>query len=117
MTDAEYILAKSEPVSRDLEGGRGVIDRASVTLAELSEMMNRSGRAMMKATYAEIERNRHLYLGYTRLEESMWMRFNRCCNAGRKIRIKARPVYIRVGNPTVSFRRAQPSTPTDVTPA
>ena len=92
-------------------------ERMTVSLAEMSEMMSRGAKAMLEASYADMEKTRYLYLGYTRLEESMWLRFNRCCNAGRKIRIKERPVFIRMGKPTVSFRRAQPSTPTDVTPA
>lgn len=103
-------------------------ERMTVSLADMSEMINRGTRAMLEAAYADMERTRYFYLGYTRLEESMWTRFNRCCNPGRKIRIKERPVYIRAGKPTIRTPKgrshetnlailaaAQPSTPADVT--
>jgi len=48
---------------------------------------------------------RKFYLGYTELEESIWLRFNRCCHEGRNIRIVSRPVTIRVGKPSISVRR------------
>lgn len=86
-------------------------------LKGLHDMMDRGSRLMARAMYEDAKRTMYFYLGYTAEEASMWRRFNRCCHAGRKIRIKERPVFIRMGKPTVSIRREQPSTPTDVTPA
>lgn len=75
------------------------------TLDSLQAMLDAGSRALLKASHAESLRAMYFYLGYTPLEAAMWERFNRCCHPGRKIRIKSRPVIIRMGKPAVSVRR------------
>lgn len=80
-----------------------------VTLDELSDTFKRASSNMLAAMMEDQERTRYFYLGYTREEERQWLLFNRCCHPGETIRIKDRPVMIRVGNPTVALRSAKRS--------
>lgn len=65
-------------------------------------------RWLVKEHQLQCEQFRKFYLGYSEAEEAMWLRFNRCCHEGRKIRLMPRPVVIRMGKPTVSVRRPAP---------
>lgn len=76
-----------------------------ITLEALS-VLERASRDMLAAMMEDQDRTRYLYLGYTREEERQWLLFNRCCHPGESIRIKERPVMIRVGKPSFSVRQA-----------
>lgn len=53
------------------------------------------------------ERHRKIHLGYTVVEERLWLLFNRCCHPGRKIRLLPRPMRMAVGVPNrFAIRRA-----------
>lgn len=84
-----------------------------ITLEALS-VLERASRDMLAAMMEDQDRTRYFYLGYTRDEERQWLLFNRCCHPGHDIRIKERPVMIRVGKPSFSVRRAQPTPPPHV---
>lgn len=69
------------------------------TFEDAMSLLNKSMAALARASYADMERVRYFYLGYSRLEEMMWARFNRCCHSGRRIKALPRPLTIRVGGP------------------
>lgn len=83
---------------------------SQITMEALS-VLERASRDMLAAMMEDQERTRYFYLGYTREEERQWLLLNRCCHPGQAIRVKARPVMMRVGKLTVALRRAQPSPP------
>jgi len=64
-------------------------------------VFERANKAMAKHALEGMERARYFYLGYTRLEEANWLRFNRVFHGGRKIKIKDLPVTIRISDDTL----------------
>lgn len=64
--------------------------------SDLALMFARANMSLGKSVLEGMERARYFYLGYTPLQEANWIRFNRVFHGGRKIKIKERPVTIRV---------------------
>jgi len=71
--------------------------RRAAETAEISGMLNRLGKRTLPHLHDLMLRQCYTMAGYTPLEESMWIRFNRCCHPGRKIAIKDRVFYMRAG--------------------